>query len=84
MNGSNDTRQRQGGFVNLPNDVSRCAGMIDRAHPHPGFCPYRNKCERHLQLARDEANGITHYRGMSVISNCLVNGEYTMRIEANV
>jgi hypothetical protein len=66
--------------MNLPNDVSRCAGKLNW-NDDPDICQYRNKCERYLQLARDEANGITHYRGMSLISNCLVDGEYTMRIE---
>ena len=77
MSGSNDTKQRQRGFVNLPNDVARCAGWLSTGEM--ATCPHRHECKRYEQLAEDRKNPPERY---PMISNCLVNGEYTMRIEA--
>lgn len=66
--------------MNLPNDVSRCVGRLDWNDPDK-VCPYRKTCARHTQMERDSIAGLEHYRGMSVITNCLVDGEYTARIE---
>ena len=47
------------------NDTSRCAGGI-----YPNICEVRKQCLRYLQIAKDKANGIENYQGISVISCC--------------
>lgn len=63
--------------MNLPNDVSRCMGLLDRVGT---VCPHRCSCQRHTQIAIDNA-GLDYLTPYPIIPNCLVNGEYTMRIE---
>ena len=66
------------------NDFTRCAGRL--SWDNHEMCPHRNGCERYLQALDGTDTDVPGYYGMtcshrtSVITNCLVDGEYTMRI----
>lgn len=61
--------------MNLPNDVSRCIGRLDW---DDAVCPHREGCQRYIQLIADLNMVPARY---PMIMNCVVDGEYTMRIE---